>query len=97
MSWHPIETAPKDGREILTCGVDEEGVPFMWVSCWWEHPDGTGHWTYWHDDSWASHWMPLPEWPDFIGDEIRLEEELDEIHRDLDFEDAFPFGMPDEE
>ena len=63
MDWQPIETAPKDGYEILTYGVCDEGFPFMWVSGWWTFPDGTGHWTGWHDDSWITHWMPLPEPP----------------------------------
>ena len=42
-------------------------------------------------------WGPEEEQEDLISEEIRLQEELDEIHRDFDFEDAFPFGMPDEE
>ena len=62
--WQPIETAPKDGREVLTYGVDDEGNEYFWVSAWWPFPNQKeGEWTSWHDSNWASHWMPLPEPP----------------------------------
>lgn len=62
--WRPIETAPKDGREILTYGRDEEGEEYFWVSGWWPFPTHEeGHWTCWHISDWATHWMPLPEPP----------------------------------
>lgn len=40
---------------------------------------------------------PEDEDIDQLGEEIRLQEELDEIHRDLDFEEEFPFGLTDED
>ena len=64
LSWQPIETAPKDGYEILTYGQDEDGIEFYWVSGWWPFPtQEEGHWTGWHDSNWATHWMPLPRRP----------------------------------
>ena len=63
--WRPIETAPKDGREILTYGCDPEGDEYFWVSGWWPFPTHEkGHWTCWHISDWATHWMPLPQRPD---------------------------------
>jgi len=64
MNWQPIETAPKDGREILTYGKDDDGEEYFWVCGWWPYPTHEeGHWTCWHVSDWATHWMPLPEPP----------------------------------
>jgi len=63
--WQPIETAPKDGDEILTYGKDDEGEEYFWVSGWWPFPTHEkGSWTCWHNSDWATHWMPLPERPE---------------------------------
>lgn len=60
-AWQPIETAPKDGTEILLF-VD----PKPQVGAW--HPKAKD----WIDQSWEyffqgpgpTHWMPLPEAPE---------------------------------
>lgn len=64
MTWQPIETAPKDGTEILACteGFPESHRIVHWYSdagCWWDH-DGLFDYP---DDPWLTHWMPLPEPP----------------------------------
>lgn len=76
MTWQPIETAPRDGSQILlSCG------PLVEVGCW--APDVLGDeypWVFASDrscyeqfegDTWTpingypedtvTHWMPLPE------------------------------------
>ncbi len=60
--WHPIETAPKDGRYILLWGTD--GEPFrMTIGSWlWGEK-----WMPMESDRFyvtqPSHWMALPEPP----------------------------------
>ena len=71
MEWKPIETAPKDGSEILLCRqTNVDGMPvvhfgvFCQVAAWWE---GEESWVVYcnlvaepslHFE--PSHWMPLP-------------------------------------
>lgn len=74
--WQPIETAPKDGSDVLLCrAIDADGQPipakswgiFVQVAAWWRG-----------DDDWIvycsqiqepklhfepTHWMPLPPNP----------------------------------
>ncbi len=60
MTWQPIETAPKDGTEVLVW--DGYGVKIAW----WEPYRRTtgGVWFYDGDNyTWPTHWMPLPEEP----------------------------------
>lgn len=61
-SWQPIESAPKDGTEILVYirGVGRQS-PFMQTVVWrdgyfWDMSD-FGYREY------VTHWMPLPEPP----------------------------------
>jgi hypothetical protein len=75
--WLPIESAPKDGTEILTWGylhddggpVDEDGRSFMGETPDWQisrwHEMGC-----WFSAEWGSHepthWRPLPDPPSSI-------------------------------
>jgi len=63
--WIPIETAPKDGREILLARVGQNEVGKD-LGIWW---CCSGFWSdKWTDgiDSLANptHWMPLPQPPE---------------------------------
>lgn len=33
--WKPIETAPKDGTDVLLCAVDADGSYWAAVAQWW--------------------------------------------------------------
>ena len=79
-NWQPIETAPKDGTEILLCqATDADGDPMSdesWgisvqVAAWWE---GERNWIVYcsmvRDPSLhftPTHWMPLPSNPLEVG------------------------------
>lgn len=67
MNWQPIETAPKDGTEILIFCEDDHwaidivkweqfGNDFYWARA--RCVDGL------HINEKATHWMPLPALPD---------------------------------
>lgn len=61
MEWQPIETAPKDGREILVCSRYQCAVAF-WddeEEAWLTDYRRKGNSAYVE----ARHWMPLPEPP----------------------------------
>jgi len=63
MKWQPIETAPKDGTDIILLWHTQRGGPKPIV----------GHWAgdlakYWycysvHNPTKVTRWMPLPELP----------------------------------
>ncbi|WP_395055235.1 DUF551 domain-containing protein [Polaromonas sp.] len=67
--WQPIETAPKNGTEIILRKGDRVGSAgwIKWPSS--EHEEAVEGWTIGHDgDSWdddqaPTHWMPLPAPP----------------------------------
>ena len=77
MTWQPIETAPKDGTEILVCG--SMGRSTHAVAFWHEDDseiwvdDGGGFWAtdYRQKGNYtivdAEFWMPLPEPPQDDG------------------------------
>lgn len=73
--WLPIETAPKDGRELLVFG--KRGIdiarwqtdPSIWerenVPCWAVfEPEDMFYSVYLLDDDAPTHWQPLPEPPE---------------------------------
>lgn len=70
LRWRPIETAPKDGDDILVLWRDD-GAGCLVVS-WDDEPDlATHHWAtldglHYHDNAF-SHWMPLPDSPESTG------------------------------
>jgi len=72
MGWKPIETAPKDGTNILGFANGEITTVswFSWKLDPADYNDKNGHWTLCvsgpnADDGewWPSHWMPLPKPP----------------------------------
>lgn len=64
--WKPIETAPRDGTDILVvCMKTKEGsekyLGHMEVDCWRDRYHGFGKF---NNHSWpATHWVPLPSVP----------------------------------
>jgi len=68
MNWRPIETAPKDGTEVLVLAVYDDGPPAYAVAAWdgeeWRDVGDIG-WGGMHgEDNQPTHWMPLPAPPD---------------------------------
>jgi len=63
MEWQPIETAHKDGREIVAfVGPGYKGGALM-LSFYLQH-NGLGAWRDWDGDIWfPTHWVPLPDPP----------------------------------
>ena len=67
--WQPIETAPKDGRDLLLWdGISPEDGPSVMIGQWVPRVGSTrGVWVASYGDDYyitATHWMPLPEPPD---------------------------------
>lgn len=75
MNWQPIETAPKDGTEILIFRpIGTQHDPWMFVATW-QQCDGCGSVVdggifmsnacvdSYVGTTHATHWMPLPEPP----------------------------------
>lgn len=66
--WQPIETAPKDGAEILATAKDPsvKGRNYYGVAQWAEQnrdfPNSVSGW-FWPYAIRPTHWMPLPEPP----------------------------------
>lgn len=59
MEWQPIETAPKDGTEVLVWGTrhrrvypDQRRLVARYERGWWSHGAVVSH---------VELWMPLPE------------------------------------
>ena len=73
MNWEPIETAPKDGSEILTNDIHGKCTLSSWISC--------GEWSGWAycDDLLndahplgpvPTHWLPIPELEILINEKL---------------------------
>lgn len=64
--WQPIETAPKDGTNILTFARDQYGITYFGVAQWAEKnpdfPNTVSGW-FWPYAIKPTHWMPLPAPP----------------------------------
>ena len=78
MEWQPIETAPKDGTEVLACRA---GKKWRQVLGWqW----GSGGYDGWYNSGGRSynptHWMPIPDLPDLPS----IEEMSGSIHPDCE-------------
>ena len=65
--WKPIETAPKDGTEVLVWGYGQMSVAkfISGVHGEWKVYTSDGWYGY---DSFPTHWMPLPKPPEMLGD-----------------------------
>lgn len=67
MNWRSIDTAPKDGTQILLY-FEDIGVH---EGCWWKDPDCDCCEPYWMrrgmcfecEPEVPTHWMPLPDPP----------------------------------
>ena len=59
MQWRPIETAPKDGTDILTIYRKQCSVRY-----WGEGEDGENAWQPRIRGVFPTHWMPLPAPPE---------------------------------
>lgn len=76
MDWEPIETAPKDGTDIIVMYMHID-TQIVHNAFWISEEEGCGHspegwWTYTHSevsrellDDWRAptHWLPLPPNP----------------------------------
>lgn len=70
-TWRPIDTAPKDGTQILACafylGRSDLGASPRTVQWTSFHPNAPGKaaWRnmFGHKEEWLTHWMPRPEPP----------------------------------
>ena len=66
--WQPIETAPRDGGEVLVCRTYAHNRPEYAVAVWngeeWRDMGDIG-WAGMHGDegNQPTHWMPLPPPP----------------------------------
>jgi len=72
--WATIETAPRDGENILLFAITdmgEDGTIRNWkmATGWWSGPNPGGNWNW--EGRWLqpwetcpTHWMPLPEPPE---------------------------------
>lgn len=64
MAWQPIETAPKDGQEIVMGFWTGYGQWHQWIGLW---DKNTRRFRAYHWGGPPTHWMPIPEPPDVKG------------------------------
>lgn len=60
--WQPIETAPKDGTNVLLCCYNNGKYVSIHMACYAKGVDGNYRW-YGEYDGYETHWMPLPAPP----------------------------------
>ena len=61
MEWKRIETAPKDGTEVLVYGLLKDGSGHFITVCPFRGVRWTIEWL--HNCFPPTHWMPLPDPP----------------------------------
>ena len=61
MTWQPIETAPRDGTEVLISGLYPNGKAYVEISFWLGQ-----HWLSRRLDP-PTHWQNLPPPPESKG------------------------------
>lgn len=76
MLWQPIETAPKDGRDVILALVNTRGHSESPALAYWNDEDrSTDHYqSGWYESTFSdctyrvkftpTHWMPIPEPPE---------------------------------
>lgn len=65
MPWQPIETATRDGGEVLVCSVDTGRFAVAsWNGTEWRDMGDIGWAGMYGDDNQPTHWMPLPDLPE---------------------------------
>ncbi len=69
--WQPIETAPKDGSEVLVWGTSHVYLAWFENGEWW-----ISHRAHVHAP--VTHWMPLPAPP---SDEPMTAEKFDDLNK----------------
>ncbi len=57
-AWQSIESAPKDGTEIITGATDGSCAIYFWNGHSWDDGDFNSHM------EWPTHWKPLPQAPE---------------------------------
>ena len=75
--WQPIESAPKDGSEVLLLVAYRAGIPYRCLVGHWQrgghciedHPPIDTGWYFWNGLMFdlaarPTHWMPLPTYPE---------------------------------
>ena len=58
MTWQPIDTAPKDGTEILISDYDA-----IEIVSWKVYAAGVGWESRWGESMFPAWWQPLPDHP----------------------------------
>lgn len=70
-AWQPIETAPKDGTYVLCGAPGSTATVYFWNGAAWDDGD------FFSNETWPTHWMPLPSAPEPYVEPRRPYLELD--------------------
>jgi len=69
--WHPIETSPQDGTEVLVWCIGQcEIEPSYNIASYGEAKDWTGWTSIDGFETRPTHWMPLPQAPGAVSDKV---------------------------